>query len=158
MKTWKKTTAIGLMAMAISATGVTVFAASQYSTPAEAVAAITGQGVDNMVAERAETGKTYGTIAAEAGKLEEFKAEMIEVKKDNLVAQVASGNLTQEEADEIITALEENQANCDGDGSARIGKTQGAKFGANGGGMGKGSGRGQGGCGMGLRDGSCYLK
>ncbi|WMI79916.1 hypothetical protein [Anaerotignum sp. MB30-C6] len=159
MKKWKKSTAIGLMVMAISATGVTAFGATQYGTPAEVVAAITGRTVESVVTERNETGKTYGTIASDEGKLEEFKTEILEVKKENLAAQVAEGRITQEKADAILASLEENQADCDGTGSARIGRTNEAKFGSNGGGMGNGGGKGQGGFGRGnscgLRDGSC---
>lgn len=160
MKRWKKITATGFMVMAISATGVTAFAASQYNTPAELVAGITGRTVESVVAERTETGRTYGKIASDAGELDEFKAEALEIKKDQLAAQVTAGVMTQERADNIIAVLEENQANCDGTGSAEIEKSLGARFGANGAGMGTGSGkaaeRGHGGQGMGLRDGSCY--
>lgn len=164
MKSWKKTTVIGLIILAISTSVVTAFAASQYSTPAEALAGITGRTVESVTDERTETGKTYGAIASEADKLDEFKAEMLQMKKDILSAQVASGTIKQEKADTIIAALEENQAKCDGTGSARIGKAMGAMFGANGtgagngcagkgngmGGKGNGIGRGQrSGCGMG---------
>ena len=160
MKTWKKSTAIGLMVMAISATGVTAFGATQYGTPAETVAAITGRTVESVVTERNETGKTYGVIASEAGKLEEFKVENLPAKKEFLATQVANGSITQEKADAIIAAIEENQISCDGTGSEGIGKENGAKFGSNGRGMGNGSGKGQGDSrmgsgGMGLRDGSC---
>ncbi|MDD4843950.1 MAG: hypothetical protein PHU31_06435 [Anaerotignum sp.] len=137
----------------MGATGVTAFAASQYNTPAELVAGITGRTVESVVTEKTETGKTYGTIASEAGVLEEFKAEALEIKKDQLTAQVAAGVMTQERANTIIAALEENQVNCDGTGSGEMGKALGAKFGANGKGM--GTERGSRGQGMGLRDGSC---
>lgn len=159
MKRWKKITATGFMVMAISATGVTAFAASQYNTPAEAVAGLTGRTVESVVAEKTETGKTYGTIASEADVLDEFKVETLEMKKESLTAQVAAGTITQERAETIIAALEENQVNCDGTGSKGIGKSLEARFGANGTGMGSGkanaTGRGQGGGGMGLHDGSC---
>jgi hypothetical protein len=42
---------------------VTVFAASAYSNPAEAVAGLTGRDVDSVIAERRESGESYGTIA-----------------------------------------------------------------------------------------------
>lgn len=171
MKSIKKTFAIAAMALAISAASFTAFAASQYKTPAEAVVGITGQTVDSAIAQRQETGKTYGTIAAEAGKLDEYKSEIIEIKKDNLAAQVAAGRITQEQADAIIKAIEEKQANCDGTGSAKIGRSMGARFGSNGtglgnGGAGRGTGMGRGQSdsgrrmgigGQGLQDGSCYV-
>lgn len=142
----KKIAAIGAMVLVVSATSLTAFAASKYSSPAEAVAGLTGKTTESVIAERTETGKTYGTIAKEAGKLEEFKSENLQIKKDILAKKVADGTMTQARADEISKAMEENQANCDGTGSAKIGKKMGAGFG----GMnGNGQGRGQGGAGCG---------
>ncbi len=154
MKNSKKIFTGSIVALALAATSVTAFAASAYSTPAEAVAGITGRTPESVVAERVESGKTYGTIAAEAGVLDEFKNEMLEIKKDSLDTQVENGTITKEKADAVIEALEENQAVCDGTGSAKIGQNMGAKFGLNGEcqgigganrGQGKGNGRGQGG-------------
>ncbi len=171
MTNFKRVFAVGTMVLAIGATSVTAFAASAYKTPAEAAAGITGRTVESVIAERVETGKTYGTIASEAGKLDEFKAEVLEMKNDNLNAQVAAGTITQEKADAIIKAIEDNQAVCDGTGTAKIGQCMGARFGSNGTGLGTGganrgtgAGRGQAGGGhgmgvggLGLRDGSCYV-
>lgn len=145
----KKVIAASAVVLTICATtSVTALAAAD-KTPAEAVAGLTGRTVESVVAQRTETGKTYGTIAKEAGKLDEYKAEILQIKKENLNAQVANGTITKEKADEIIKALEANQLNCDGTGTAKIGQNMGAKFGSNG--RGQGGGRGQG-----LRDGSCY--
>ena len=153
----KKAIAIGTMVLTLSATSLTAFAASNYQTPAEAVAGLTGKTVESVLAERAETGKTYGTIANEAGKLEEFKGEMLEIKKDALAEKVADGVITQEKADRIIETIEENQANCDGTASAKSGMKMGAGVGGmNDGGQGKGQrgfGRGQGNC-----TGSCQVQ
>jgi len=132
MKNLKKTVAIGMMILAMCATSLTAFAASQYGTPAEAVAGITGRTIDSVVTERNETGKTYGAIADEAGKLDEFKAENLELKKDKLDTQVAAGTITQEKADSIIAAIKENHVNCDGTGKEQVDRNMGAKFGANG--------------------------
>ena len=135
-----------------NARGKCVLLHSQYLTPAEAVAGLTGREVQSVIDERTQTGKTYGSIANEAGALDEFKAEMLEMKKDTLAARVAAGTMTQEQADAIIARIEANQANCDGTG---------AGCGLNGAGCGMGTGfgqgRGQGGRGMGngLRDRSC---
>lgn len=165
----RKLIATGVMILAMLVTSVTAFAASQYKTPAEVVAGITGKTVESVITERAETGKTYRTIASEAGKLDEFKAEMLEMKKDALAEQVAAGKITQAQADAIIKTIEENQAVCDGTGAAGIGRNMGAGFGCGGTGLGTGganrgtgAGRGQGGGrgvgagGMRLQDGSCY--
>lgn len=156
----KKFTVLGIIAVAIGAASVVAFAASAYDTPAEAVAGLTGKTVESVTAERAETGKTYGQIAADAGKLEEFKDEMLEMKKEVLDQKVADGVLTRERADEILAAIEKNQADCDGTGSARIGRGMGAGFGRQGqcdgsgigmNGAGRGQGRGSGVCGGGCR-------
>lgn len=72
MKNFKKliavATIIGSLGVAGAATGAT--------TPAGIVSALTGKSVEAVTAERA-TGSTYGTIAQEAGKLEEFKTETL---------------------------------------------------------------------------------
>lgn len=136
------TTAVVIM---VGAASVTAFAASSYSTPAEAVAGLTGRTVEDVTAERYDTGKTYGTIANDAGKLEEFRAEMLQIKKDILADRVEAGIMTKERADAIITAIEENQSTCDGTGSLRTGQRMGAGFGGmNGNGQGFGQGQGYG--------------
>lgn len=141
----KKIVAVGAMVLLVGATSLTALASSNYTTPAQAVAGITGQSVEEVITEKTQTGKTYGTIADDAGKLAEFKTEMLEVKKDILAKKVAAGTLTQQQADEILAAIEENQANCDGTGSARIGQGLGAGFGCgNGQGLGKAAGQGMG--------------
>ncbi|NCB47882.1 DUF2680 domain-containing protein [bacterium] len=119
----------GAIVLLVGAMSVTAFASSNYNSPAEAAAGVTGKTVEEVIAERQETGKTYGVIANEAGKLEEFKSEILEMKKDAIEQKVADGTLTREQADEIINAIEENSANCDGTGSARIGQKYNAGFG-----------------------------
>lgn len=140
-------------------------AAAKYNTPAGAVAGLTGKTMEEISRLKQTTGKTFGAIAAEEGKLEEFKKEMLEIKKDRIQENVDSGKITRQQADETISRVKENQANCDGTGNSS-GKNQsngnGTKQGnsngqgrRNGGGQGNGSGRGGGGGGKGLRDGSC---
>jgi len=129
MKKFKRLIMVGAMVMVVGATTVTAFAASSYSTPAEALAGLTGKTVEAVIAERSETGKTYGTLANDAGKLEEFQAEILQIKKDILAERVAAGIMTQERADEIAAAIENNQTNCEGTGTARIGQGMGAGFG-----------------------------
>lgn len=156
MTNFKKYVVLGAVVLAMGATTLTAFAASNYSTPAEAAAGLTGNTVEDIIAVKSETGKTYGTIAKDAGKLEEFKDEMIAVKKQILDEKVAAGTMTQEEADKIIIAIEENQLTCDGTGAARSGKMMGAGFGGM---MGQGRGQGKGlGNGQGLRNGTCQIQ
>jgi len=145
MKQAKKIFTGGIIALALVVTSVPAFAASAYTTPAETVAGLTGRTTDSVISERKESGKTYGAIAADAGKLDEFKIEMLEMKKDNLATQVEAGTITQEKADAILEAIDENQAMCDGTGSSKIGQGSGAKFGSNGMGQGlNGANRGAG--------------
>lgn len=130
MTNLKKLAVLGAVILAVGSTSVMAFAASNPAVPAE-----------------------YESI-------EEFKTAMLENKIAILNERVAAGTMTQEEADEIIKALEENQLTCDGTGEARIGQSYGAAFGGM---MGRGQGfGGQGGNGfgngLGLRDGSCLVQ
>ncbi len=151
MKNMKKLAAI-IAAMIILGSAGAVYAAT-VKTPAEIAAAVTGKTVDEVNAQRT-AGETYGAIANEAGKLDEFKAQMLEQKKAVLDQRVKDGKLTQEQADEIYNAIKNNQANCNGTGSSQIGRRHSAGFGsANGTGrgiggrMGNGAGMGGGVCG-----------
>lgn len=117
MSRFKKALLIGITVLALSSLSVTAFAASRYGSPAEAVAAMTGKTVAAVRQERAESGKRFGEMARDAGKFEEFKAEKLEIMKDRLAQKVEDGKITQERADEILAAIEERQANCDGTGS-----------------------------------------
>ncbi|MDR3600886.1 MAG: hypothetical protein P4L49_10465 [Desulfosporosinus sp.] len=147
MKNFKLYIAAATIVGLLGVTG-TAFAAVTGQTPAEIAASLTGKTVAQVTAERA-TGITYGTIAKEAGKLDEFKAATLEQKKLILDQRVVDGNLTQEQADTIYNRLVTNQATCDGTGSTAMGKGMGAGFGQgmgngqrNGGGSRGGMGRG----------------
>lgn len=135
---------IGVMVLIIGATSIMALAAP-YNSPAEAAAALTGKEVDAVITERFESNKTYGAMAKDAGKLEEFTKEMLEMKKAVLKERVKDGNITQERADEIIALIENNQMNCDGSGCGRIGEGMSIGFGRmNGHKQGGGQGNGQG--------------
>ncbi len=177
----KKVIAVSTMVLTIGVVSASAWAASAYNTPAEALAGLSGRTLESVVAEKAETGNSYGFIAKEAGVLDEFKAETLEIKKDRVNARVQAGTMTQERAGAIIATMEENQATCDGSGRAQAGKAMGLGCGAGSGmgngqgcsgqglgaadgsgnrhgsgqGLGAGADRGQGCNGMGLRDGSC---
>lgn len=139
MKNFKSYIVAATIVGLLGVTG-TAFAAVTGSTLAEITAGLTGKTIEQVTTERV-TGKTYGTIANEAGKLDEFKAETLEQKKATLDQRVADGNLTQEQADTIYNTIKTNQAICDGTGSAAIGKSMGAGFGQ---GQRMGLGKGQG--------------
>lgn len=113
-----KTIMVGTMVVTMCATGVTTFASTTAPEPT------------------APAGARCNTAT---------KAERLEIKKERLADQVKAGVFTQEEADAIIKSIEENQVNCDGTGTAKIGQKMGAKFGSQGKGMGNG-GRGLGMC------------
>lgn len=151
---FKKTAVILSVILLVGAFSVTAMAATGYKTPADIVAGLTGRTTDSITAERTESGKTYGTIANEAGVLDQFKSQMLEQKKAILEEKVAAGTITQERADALIAAMENNQANCDGTGSG-MGMRSGTCTG-NGTGMGFGSGRG--GNGLGCGTGGCIAK
>ena len=166
--TIKKNLAIAMIVVLVLIAGsVTAFANSPYKSPAEAFAGLSGNNVESVISERAESGKTFGTMANEAGLLEQFKAELTEMKKNRLAERVAAGTMTQEQANEMITRMEQNQANCDGTGAGygqNAGEGSGLGFGqgaalcnGQGAALGNGQGAGKGGPGMGngLRDGSC---
>jgi hypothetical protein len=157
MKQSKKLMVFAVIVLVLAATTVTAFAASKYSSPAEAVADLTNRTVEDVVAEKQDAGTTYGSIAKEAGVLDEFKAEMSEMKKDRVAEKVADGTMTQDQADALNKAFEERQAVCDGTGSGQVGKQYGAGFGRGPGyGLKRGPGNGQGRmAGNGACDGSC---
>lgn len=154
MKNLKKMIAAVTIAGVIGAGGA-IYASEAFKTPVQITSELTGKSIEDLNEERA-AGKTYGTIAKDAGKLEAFKAEMLKQKKAILDERVKSGVLTQEKADEIYNAIKKNQEVCDGEGTAQIGKQYGAGFGLGCSsrqfgeeGLGLGQGRGMG-CGRGL--------
>lgn len=151
----RKFVTLGTMVLVIGSTSIVALATSAFNTPAEVVAELSGKSIESIITEKAETGKTCGTIAKESGKLEEFKSENLEKKKEILSKKVSAGTITQEKANEIIAALEKNQVNCDGTGSARIGKAQGAGFGRM---NGNGKGQGSGVRGNGMLNDACQMK
>ncbi|MDR3541609.1 MAG: hypothetical protein P4L69_11695 [Desulfosporosinus sp.] len=132
MKNFKKLIA---SATILGVLGIVGTAYAAVSTPADIAASVTGKTITEVNQERA-AGKTYGTIAQEAGKLAEFQAQMLEQKKEILAQRVTNGQLTQTQADGIYNVIKSNQAICDGTGSARLGLGLGA-----GAGQGRGMGR-----------------
>lgn len=88
-----------------------------------------------------DSDKTFGTLASEAGVYEAFTAVMLDSKIQYINQLVTDGKITQEQADSIITNLQ----NCDGtqQGILRNSLGYGMGLGANGEyGMGNGQSRG----------------
>ncbi len=123
------------IALALSAATMTSFAAAAYKTPAEAVSGLTGKTLDEVTAER-KSGKSYGSIASEAGKSREFQQAVADIHEDRLNEAVADGTLTQQQADAQLAAIRERQAACDGNGSGDNAGTGCGTGGCNGTGMG----------------------
>ncbi|WP_088186780.1 DUF2680 domain-containing protein [Desulfosporosinus sp. FKA] len=141
MRIYKKL-AVTLTMLGMLGVAGTAYAAV-YQTPADIAASVTGKSITDVNQERA-SGKTYGTIAKEAGKLEEFQAQMLEQKKAILKQRVTDGQLTQQQADQIYERIKSNQALCNGTGNC-----SGLMGGQ---GMGRGAGNRMGsGMGMGCR-------
>ncbi len=150
----KKLLAIGTAVLMLGVSSVAVYGASAYKSVPEMVAGITGRTLESVVDERVQTGKSYATIAADAGKTDEYIEGATQIRKDVLDARVAAGLMTQEEADALIAA-------CDGTGTCTAGTSAcltggacgGAGAGIGGGacgGLGTATG-GRGGCGIGRR-------
>ena len=101
---------------ALCATGITAYAATDYKTSAEIVAELTGRTVQDVIRERSETGKTYGTIAKDAGKLEDFQTAMLDMRSSYYDGLVNDGNMTRQQADAAVAAIQNHHASCDGTG------------------------------------------
>ncbi|MGI6712241.1 MAG: DUF2680 domain-containing protein [Bacillota bacterium] len=153
MKNMRKFIAVAAIIGVLGTAGA-IYAAETRS-PAEIAASLTGKSITDVNNERGE-GKTYGAIAKEAGKLDEFKNQILEQKKAILDQRARDGSITQEKADEIYNAIKDKQTSCDGTGNARMGKKYGAGFGKDEAGFGQGRAKGTGkGMGRGMGNGSC---
>ncbi|WP_326910253.1 hypothetical protein [Sedimentibacter sp. MB31-C6] len=131
----------GLAVLTIAATSITAFAFT-YNSPAEIVANLAGKPVEEVVANRYESSKTYGQIAYDEGLWEEYRDEMNESKKAFLDEKVTEGAITQEEADQYYNNMLERQEFCHGNGTGGYGM-RGYGFGNGGQGRGMGFGRGR---------------
>ncbi|WP_313344785.1 DUF2680 domain-containing protein [Sedimentibacter sp.] len=139
MKKFSKTLVIALVLFAFAAASLTAYAVT-FSNPVEIISNLTGKSAEEITNLRFDSGKTFGAIAADEERLEEFKEEMLEYKKSFLDEKVKEGVLTQEEADEYYNRILERQENCIGTG----GRSIGCGFGGRGmGGLGQGRGMGR---------------
>lgn len=156
-----KIAVLSLMSAGILAGGVmTVSALGGPQNNADILSKITGKSVADISTQRTEENKTYGEIASENGVLDEFKEAKLESTKEVVAGRVENGSLTQEQADQIISNMEENMTDCNGDGTggnAGLGLGTGAHDGSGQGqgqmlrdGSHSGTGRGNGGTGQGM--------
>lgn len=114
MNTMKKLLAVTAATTMLFASSITVMA-TEYSSPAEIAAELTGQTVEDIIREHHDTGIAYCDIADAAGKLAEFNQSCLTYKEDVLQGYVDDGLLTQEEADAILSMIGTHMASlCDG--------------------------------------------
>jgi hypothetical protein len=135
---------ISIVTVLLIGAGSVALAATEFKTPAEIIAGLTGKSVDDVTAAR-QAGQTYGAQASEAGKLDEFKAARLDLYKQNLDQAVADKRITQEQADKLYDAMKLRMESCDGTGSGAgsglgmMGQRRGT---ADGSGLGNGAGLG----------------
>jgi len=142
MKSKKMLVVLTIVTTILVAFASVSFAASIYGSPAEIIAGLTNQSVEDVYDAR-EAGETFGEQAADAGVLEAYQDERLLLMQDRLAALVADGRLTQEEADARLAQIEAAMEACDGTG-ANAGSGLGGMMGGRGG---RGGSGGQGICG-----------
>ena len=77
---------------------IPAFAEATYQSPAQAAAGVTGMSLEEVQQERAETGKTYGEIAAENDCLDEFREAKLSMQEESVssssstVSSIGNGN------------------------------------------------------------------
>lgn len=98
--------ALGIGAISVSAN------MSNFQDKAEILSELTGKSTNEIIEERIEENKTYGTIATENGVLEEFQNKNLDQIKNNLNEKVGEVVISKEEADEIISNRENTMQNC----------------------------------------------
>jgi hypothetical protein len=113
-----------VMVLLIGVTSIS-YAATVYGSPAEIIAALTGNSVDEVIAAR-QAGTSLGAQALDAGKLEEFQAAKLELYKQRLDQAVAEKRMTQEDANQLFDAMKLKIQECTGD---RIGQGAGNRIG-----------------------------
>ncbi len=100
--------AVMVMVMAFGATSY----ASVSQRPIDVVAKLTGLSVDEV--QELRNFSRFSEIVTEAGVLEAFKTEMLDVRRAMVNHGLTNGRLTQEQADKIMDAFLSKIDNCDG--------------------------------------------
>lgn len=120
---------------------IPAFTEATYQSPAQAAAGVTGMSLEDVQQERAETGKTYGEIAAENDRLDEFREAKLSMQEES----VSSSSST-------VSSIGNGNGVCDGSCNS-TGICDGSCIGA---GNGNGNGVCDGSCnGTGVCDGTC---
>lgn len=140
---------IGLVTAGLILAGATTAWAGTFKTPAEIYADLKGITVEEAYLEKSG-GTCYGTLAQEAGRLDEFKANMLANRKAALQDRVVQGKLTEQQADLMLQNMEQRMSECSGTGSGAcgaLGKAMGGSGKSRGAsGAGKSRGASGGGC------------
>jgi len=116
MKKNKLFLVLSVVTILVIGLSTTAFAATDYKTPAEIVAGLTGKTVDEVIADR-QAGTTYGAQAKEEDKLDEFQTERLSLYKADLDQAVLDGKLTQADADKLLEEMTLRMDACDGMGT-----------------------------------------
>lgn len=136
MKKLLTITLIGVLALSMGA----IAFADGFDNPAEVYSNLTEKTLDEAYELRSD-GKTYGELAKEAGKLDEFRKANLENKISIINERVDEGLLTQKEADEIIETMKD--MDCTTLGENRFNQKYNLGFGqGNGQGFKRGNGQG----------------
>ena len=129
MKTRRIFAVVTALVMVLGITSVTAFAGTSFSSPAELLASLTGKTVEAVTEEKGDADKTYGALAQDAGVYEGFKTGMQDLRENRILEKVENGDLTKDEADEILDAIAERMATCDGTGLRGTDQRLGLGFG-----------------------------
>ena len=116
MKNFKKFAIMIAVVFSLATVSVSVFAKGSDDVAAS-LAKVTNKTVEEVEALKNENNNSYGEIAKEAGKLEEFKLERTKLFKERLQEKVADEKITQDQADEILEKRSQNMESCDGSGT-----------------------------------------
>lgn len=114
----KKTITILMITTLVGIAGST-FAKTTHTNTAEMTAEITNQSVESVLEQKKNENKTFGQIAKEAGKLEEFKQKKMEMKKAKLDKLVEEGKITLEEAEEKLEKSKIKMDRCESKGNVK---------------------------------------
>jgi hypothetical protein len=112
---------IGVLAIGFGALSF----ADGFGSPAETYADLKDMTVEDAYIEKGQNG-TFGDLAKANGLGDNFSAAMIKNRTSVLQEKVESEEITQDQADTIITQM----ADCNGDGEAHIAQSLEMRFGA----------------------------
>ncbi len=120
MKLKQRVAALGVAALLMASVAMPASAHCGHENHCASIAAaasVLGQTGLSALNQSQTSSRCLGAIMAQIGKLEEFKAERLRLKEEQLQSQIEAGVRTQEEADQILDRMEARQSACDGTGN-----------------------------------------